>query len=136
MIEFVIIISHNFDQVDEQNQEISMKIENLVSWTDSRITLNESHSFWRTKINTIWWLKLPGKFVDDCLWTPESYYHRITDFSTFNPTSTKETGSPFEHYLNHPGELISWMRESKFTLSCSMDFDFYPMDNQVTVITI
>ena len=76
-------------------------------------------------------MNIKGKFVEDCLWTPRVIYYGISDFSTFNPTPTMKTGSPFEYLMSSTGEISMWLHESKFTLSCSMDFTWYPMDNQV-----
>ena len=92
--------------------------------------MNKSHPLWKASS----WIKLKGKFVEDCIWSPKIYYHGISDFSTFNPTPTMPTGSPYEYFFYQTGEqglLSLWMHESKFTVSCSMDFTWYPVDNQV-----
>ena len=118
----------SYKKVDEHKQELSMKLEQALVWKDSRITVNKSHSLWKSGEQ---WMRLKGKFIEDCLWTPKVYYHGISDFSTFNPTPTMKTGSPFEYFLNSTGEIVMWLHESKFSLSCSMDFTWYPVDNQV-----
>ena len=113
--------------MDEHKQEISIKLEQVLTWTDTRITVNKNNSLWATAP----WVKLKGKFVEDCIWSPKIYYVGITDFSTFNPTPTRPTGSPYEYFFNKTGELQLWMHESLFTVSCSMDFTWYPVDTQV-----
>ena len=81
-------------------------------------------------------MKLQGKFVEDCLWTPTMYYAGVDEITSYSPTPTRKIGSPFSYYLNNTGELISWMHVSKLSLSCGMDFSLYPFDIQVNHIFI
>ena len=105
-----------------------MKVEETLFWNEPRITINTSHPYWETK-NLM--MKLKGKFVEDCLWVPSIYYTGVDETHSFNPTPTKNKGSPFKYYLNNTGELVAWMLVSKLGLSCSMDFTWYPFDIQV-----
>ena len=105
----------------------------MLTWTDTRITINKNSSLWEATT----WMELKGKFVEDCIWSPKIYYHGISDFSTFNPTPSTPTGSPYVYFFYQTEENLEkvqvslWMRESKFTISCSMDFTWYPVDTQV-----
>ena len=122
-----------FLKVDEHKQEISLKLEQVLIWNDSRIIVNKSHRFWKDGET---YLTLTGKFVEDCIWTPNIFYNGVSDFSTFHPTPTMKTGSPFQYFVKNTGEITMWMHESKFSLSCSMDFTWYPLDNQVKLTVI
>ena len=105
-----------------------MTIEQMLRWKEPRITLNKSHSFWAMK-NPI--MPLQGKFVQECLWTPKMYYISVDKISFNNPTPTEAVGSPISYHLNHTKSLTSWFHISKLTLSCGMDFTWYPFDLQV-----
>ena len=105
-----------------------MTIEQMLQWKEPRITLNDSHSFWAMKTPV---MTLQGKFVEDCLWTPKMYYISVDKISFFNPTPTEAVGSPISYHLNYTRSLTSWFHISKLTLSCGMDFTWYPFDLQV-----
>ena len=105
-----------------------MTIEQMLQWKEPRITLNESHSFWSMK-NPI--MTLQGQFVKDCLWIPKMYYISVDKISFNNPTPTEAVGSPISYHLNHTRSITSWFHISKLTLSCGMDFSWYPFDIQV-----
>ena len=110
-----------------------MTIEQMLQWKEPRISLNESHSFWSMK-NPI--MTLQGQFVKDCLWIPKMYYISVDKISFNNPTPTEAIGSPISYHLNHTRSITSWFHISKLTLSCGMDFSWYPFDLQVyTVLT-
>ena len=106
-----------------------MTIEQMLQWKEPRITLNESHPFWLME-NPIMTLK--GKFVEDCLWTPNMYYISADKISFHNPTPTQAVGSPVSYHLNYTRSITSWFHISKLTLSCGMDFSWYPFDLQVS----
>ena len=103
-------------------------IEQMLQWKEPRIKLNESHSFWMME-NPI--MALQGKFVEDCLWTPNMYYISVDKISFHNPTPTQAIGSPISFHLNYTRSITSWFHISKLTLSCGMDFSWYPFDLQV-----
>ena len=105
-----------------------MTIEQMLQWKEPRITLNESHSFW-SMTNPI--MTLQGQFVKDCLWIPKMYYISVDKISFNNPTPTEAVGSPISYHLNHTRSITSWFHISKLTLSCGMDFSWYPFDIQV-----
>ena len=126
-----IIFQNTYKKVDEHKQEIVMKVEDSLLWKEPRITINKNHSYWELKHPT---LKLRGKFVEDCLWTPSLYYTGVDEISSFSPTPTKNKGSPFKYYLKNNGELVMWMQVSTLGLSCAMKFVWYPFDIQVTDI--
>ena len=110
-----------------------MTMEQMLQWKEPRITLNDSHSFWAMK-NPV--MTLQGKFVEDCLWTPKMYYISVDKISFFNPTPTEAVGSPISYHLNYTRSLTSWFHISKLTLSCGMDFTWYPFDLQVKNLDI
>ena len=106
-----------------------MTIEQMLQWKEPRITLNESHPFWSME-NPI--MTLQGKFVQDCLWTPNMYFISVDKISFHNPTPTQAIGSPISYHLNYTRSITSWFHISKLTLSCGMDFFWYPFDSQVS----
>ena len=108
-----------------------MKVEDISFWKEPRITINRSHPYWEMKHPM---MKLQGRFVEDCLWTPSMYYTGVDEINSFSPTPTKNKGSPFKYHLKDTGELMAWMLVSKLSLSCAMDFAWYPFDIQVTKI--
>ena len=108
-----------------------MTIEQMLQWKEPRISLNESHSFWSMK-NPI--MTLQGQFVKDCLWIPKMYYISVDKISFNNPTPTEAIGSPISYHLNHTRSITSWFHISKLTLSCGMDFSWYPFDIQVFTV--
>ena len=101
----------------------------MLQWKEPRITLNESHPFWSME-NPI--MTLQGKFVQDCLWTPNMYFISVDKISFHNPTPTQAIGSPISYHLNYTRSITSWFHISKLTLSCGMDFSWYPFDLQVS----
>ena len=117
--------------MNDHKQEIIMKIEQLLSWKEPRITMNDSHPFWSTR-NPI--MEIQGQFVEDCLWTPRMHYVSVDKMFIYNPTPTASIGTPIHIYLNHTGKFISWLKNSKLSLSCSMDFTRYPFDRQVKYV--
>ena len=114
--------------MNDHKQEIVMKIEQLLTWKEPRITLKDSHPFWTTR-NPI--MEIQGKFVEECLWTARMHYVSVDKMFIYNPTPTTNIGTPIHIYLNHTGEFVSWLKNSKLSLSCSMDFTRYPFDRQV-----
>ena len=105
-----------------------MKLEQVLTWKEPRILLNDSHSFWNGTTKSI---QLQGQYVEDCLWTAKMHYINVDKMFTYNPTPTKNIGSPLFTYLNNMGEVTSWLKNSKLILSCGMDFARYPFDLQV-----
>ena len=108
-----------------------MTVEQMLQWKEPRINFNNSHSFWAMK-NPI--MTLQGKFVEDCLWTPKIYYAGVDKITAYNPTPTDITGAPLLYYLNNTGdntEMMSTTLVLKLSLSCGMDFSWYPFDLQV-----
>ena len=105
-----------------------MTLERMLQWNEPRIKFNVSHSFWAMASPM---MTLQGQFVEDCLWTPKMYYISVDKISFYNPTPTSAVGSPISYHLNDNRSIISWFHVSKLTLSCGMDFTWYPFDLQV-----
>ena len=105
-----------------------MKLEEILSWKETRITLNNSHQFW-AQTNPL--MEIKGKFVEDCLWFPYMYYAGADEIISYSPTPTSVKGAPFQYFLNYTGEVVAWMHLSQLTLSCAMEFTWYPFDIQV-----
>ena len=120
-------------KVNEHKEEIVVKLEQILKWIEPRIAMTGSDPFWAMKTST---MALQGKFVEDCLWTPKLYYSGVDKITSYNPTATQITGTPLFYYLYYTGELISWLGVSKLTMSCGMDFSWYPFDLQVMNINL
>ena len=119
--------------MNEHKQEIVMKLEQLLMWKEPRIVMNESDPFWAIKKSS---MALQGKFVEDCLWTPKLYFTGVDKITSYNPTPTNIAGSPLFYYLYYAGDLVSWLGVSKLTMSCGMEFSWYPFDLQVIRLTL
>ena len=115
-------------QVDDIKQEIGIKIEQTRVWDEPRIKVNKTHPFW-TSGNT--YLKLDGKFSEECLWNPDIYYLNVHNIDLYNPSPTVRIGSPINIFVDEWGNILSWLQTSKLTLSCGMDFSYFPFDKQV-----
>ena len=114
--------------MNEVKQEISMKIEQLLIWYDPGIVVNSSHPFWNSGKM---YLKLDGKFVQNCMWNPDIYFVSVGNIESYSPSPTIKVGSPHNVFVNEFGIITSWLQVSKLTLSCGMDFSYYPFDKQV-----
>ena len=111
------------------------------SWEEPRIHVNRTHHYWRGNSNgkcssnggrergkcTI---RLSGRFVEHCLWTPKlSFLGAVEDSFA---TST----SDMEPYLNsgrghHPPMIVLSSLQMKITITCNMRFENFPFDSQV-----
>ena len=106
-----------------------MKLEQLLIWYDPGILVNSSHPFWGSgKL----YLKLDGEFVVNCMWNPDIYFVSVDNIDSYSPSPTTKVGSPRNVFLNEFGLITEWLQVSKLTLSCAMDFSYYPFDKQVS----
>ena len=92
--------------------------------------MNTSSPFWETGKSS---LALKGDFVEECLWLPELVITNAQDVDVYNPTPTELTGSPIKYSLDKNGNIHAWLRNAEIKISCTLDFDSYPFDKQVSV---
>ena len=110
-----------------------MKIEQLLIWYDPGIIVNSSDPFWSSGKM---YLKLDGKFVQNCIWDPDIYFVSVDNIESYSPSPTAKVASPQHIFLNEFGIITSWLQVSKLTLSCGMEFTYYPFDKQVHACSI
>ena len=125
-------ILYIFPQVNDKRQRIVIALDHHYSWKEPRITINQGHAFWSNgnDDNDIT-LKLSGKYVEQCLWTPDLVFINTRHVDVFNPTPTKVDGSPNRYSLDQDGNVYVWMRDAEVTVSCTLNFAKYPFDKQV-----
>ena len=114
--------------MDDKNQKLSVGLDQIYFWEDERIKIDEGHSFWSNDVNL---LSLDGDFVKDCLWMPNLQVKHLHSLSVIKPTPTSMNGSPFKVLLAKNGVVQVEYRNVQMTVSCSMEFDKYPFDQQV-----
>ena len=124
-------ILYIFPQGNDKRQRIVIALDHHYSWKEPRITINQGHAFWSNgnDDNNIT-LKLSGKYVEQCLWTPDLVFINTRHVDVFNPTPTKVDGSPNRYSLDQEGNVYVWMRDAEVTVSCTLNFAKYPFDNQ------
>ena len=74
---------------------------------------------------------MDGGFVERCLWKPDLRFKDLNDLDIIRPTPTSGHGSPITMVLGINGTVTAIMRNVHITVSCYMDFDGYPFDQQV-----
>ena len=109
-------------------QTFTVVLSQIVSWEEERLTINKNNSFWKAHKSN---LRLMGKFVEECMWTPQMKFLNVYEMKNYNPTPTSEKGSPLEFYLLKNKTIWSYLSHSKLTFSCGMDFSNFPFDIQV-----
>ena len=97
-------------------------------WNDNRININPDHPYWQDEVEN---LSLDGEFVERCLWTPGLQFKDLNDLDIIRPTATSSNGSPFKVSLTVNGTVTVILRNVHITVSCYMDFNGYPFDQQV-----
>ena len=97
-------------------------------WNDNRINVNPDHPYWQEEVDN---LSLDGAFVERCLWTPGLQFKDLNDLDVIRPTPTTSNGSPFKFAITPNGAVKVTLRNVHVTVSCYMDFDEYPFDQQV-----
>jgi hypothetical protein len=117
-------------KVDEENQRISVNIHQLYFWKDHRIIINREHNFWQGEVET---LNLDGEFVERCLWTPGLQFKDLNNLDIIRPTPTSSNASPVQVVLKVDGTIQVILRNVHITVSCYMDFNGYPFDQQVKI---
>ena len=129
-------ILYIFPQVNDKRQRIVIALDHHYSWKEPRITINQSHAFWSNSNddNNIT-LKLSGKYVEQCLWTPDLVFINTRHVDVFNPTPTKVDGSPNRYSLDQEGNVYVWMRDAEVTVSCTLNFAKYPFDKQACFLS-
>ena len=115
-------------KIDEDNQRISVDIHQMYWWKDNRIHIDLEHNFWQDDVKM---LKLDGEFVERCLWTPGLLFKDLNDLDIIRPTPTSANGSPVQVVLYVTGAIEVTLRNVHITVSCYMDFNGYPFDQQV-----
>ena len=115
-------------QIDDENQEIIISLDQIHIWRDDRIVLDEEHHFWNNKTNII---NLNGKFIEDCLWTPNLETKNLNKMFAVKPTPTSSNGSPFKTVLSKSGTIQVESRNIQISVPCQMRFSDYPFDQQV-----
>ena len=98
-------------------------------WTDLGIVQNNSHPFWIDQKQEK--VKLDGAYIEECMWTPKFRYVGVGKISSWMPSPTQPTGPPYEIYLTRAGIIEMVAYTFHLTLSCLMDFTYYPFDSQV-----
>ena len=115
--------------MDDLKQEISIFINRFSNWTDSRVTINKSHAVWYG-INSSR-IRLDSNFVEKCLWMPKLQYMFVKEMASWKLSPTNVKDSPIEVYLQADGVIIMISYNILLTVTCSMNFDAYPFDQQV-----
>ena len=128
-------ILYIFPQVNDKRQRIVIALDHHYSWKEPRITINQGHAFWSNgNYDNDITLKLSGKYVEQCLWTPDLVFINTRHVDVFNPTPTKVDGSPNRYTLDQEGNVYVWMRDAEVTVSCTLNFAKYPFDKQVSFL--
>ena len=115
-------------QVHDEDQKITLNLDQIHFWKDNRINVDEGHAYWSNSSSII---NLNCGFVDDCLWTPDLGFKNLNKISVTKPTSKSSNGSPFKMLLNKFGTIYMESRNLLITVPCNMDFSEYPFDQQV-----
>ena len=115
-------------QVDDENQKVSINLDQVYFWRDNRVIIDDGHSFWRNRSSII---NLKDDFAEDCLWTPNLEIKDLRSISVIKPTPSSANGSPFKTILSKLGTLYVESRNLHITVPCAMEFADYPFDQQV-----
>ena len=105
-----------------------MDIHQVYFWEDSRIHIDDNHTFWNAHVDH---LALDGEFVERCLWTPGLQFKDLNELSIVRPTPASSNRPPLKVVLGSTGIIQIILRNVQLTVSCYMDFDSYPFDQQV-----
>ena len=100
-------------------------------WKDERIKINNSHLLWNHQ-NRQKAISLDGKFVDNCLWTPKLTIYGLDELETWTPSAKDTEGSPLAFHLFYNGLVVETLESVKILIECSMHFEHYPFDVQVS----
>ena len=124
---------HTILKVDEINQRISLDVDQIYSWRDDRVHIDQNHTFWENQADA---LNLHGEFVDRCLWTPGLQFKGLNKVEIVRLTPSSSNGSPVKVLLGVNGSIQVVSTNVHITVSCYMDFDGYPFDQQVNTIKL
>ena len=97
-------------------------------WRENRIQIDENHTFWNSGADHV---KLDGKFVDLCLWTPNLQFRDLNAIENVRPSPSSSNSPPIQVILGLRGIIQVILRNVHLTVSCYMDFNGYPFDQQV-----
>ena len=103
-------------------------MDRLHFWTDNRIEINRTHSYWQNQVDAI---VLDGDFVQKCLWTTNLHIKNLVDLSVVRPTASSPNGSPVKVLLEKSNKIYIELLNIIMTIPCTMDFAAYPFDQQV-----
>ena len=117
----------NYDQVNDEQQTITIVIDQVVEWDDKRLIINNSNSYWKADKS---YVQIGGKYVEECIWTPKMMFLNLNAMASPNPSANSVNG-PLSIYLFRSGTIMSYRRNAKLTFSCGMEFSNFPFDIQV-----
>ena len=101
-------------------------------WKDPRIRINMTHRYWMGWVNEKRKsIRLSGDFVEECLWTPKLQFRGTVGMSLSNPHSTSTSHLGFQTYLLSDSTIKISSFNMKLSISCNLNFDKYPFDEQV-----
>ena len=118
----------NYDQVNDEQQTITIVIDQVIQWDDKRLVINNSNSYWKADKS---YVQIGGKFVEECMWTPKMMFLNLNAMASPNPSANSVSGPPLSIYLFRSGTIMSYRRNAKLTFSCGMEFSNFPFDIQV-----
>ena len=119
--------------MDDRKQQIKITLFQMYLWNDPRIKVNISHEYWRGRNNQERKsIRLNGDFVEDCLWTPKLQFRGTVGISLSNPHSTSTSHTNFQAYLLSDSTIKISSFNMKLSISCNLNFDKYPFDEQVS----
>ena len=115
-------------KVNDEQQTITIVIDQVGQWDDERLIINKSNSYWKANKS---YAQIGGKFVEECIWTPKMMFLNLNAMASPNPTPNSINGPPLSFFLFRHGTIMSYRRNAKLTFSCGMEFSNFPFDIQV-----
>ena len=124
--------------INEKESTISLKLRLSLWWEEPRITLLANATKEDIDILKEPGIYLPKKFTDD-LWLPDAYIENVHKINKFNLISDYQTfyyGLYDDDDEDYDHSWFLYQNEVEIDMSCRMNFESYPMDEQICYFLI
>ena len=114
----------NIDKIDDKAQSVSLSMYFSVSWFDPRIVINETHKAWNEiQLGPSDEVTISSSNLNH-LWYPELEIYGIESFRAYK-VLREMSGLRIRK-----NRTINYELKVEVTISCQMNFDNYPLDEQ------
>ena len=114
----------NIDKIDDKAQSVSLSMYFSVKWFDPRLVINETHKAWsEVKLGPPNEVTISSKNLLN-LWYPELEIYGIESFRAYK-VLREMSGLRIKK-----DKTINYELKVEVTISCQMNFDNYPLDEQ------